>query len=95
MTTKLLCIVYFFIFAALIKLRYTKPEVLRPFRIPSGIAEVRLVGDLGLFCVCFAFIVELMPLAFFPNAPIHIGEVLMGTLLLAVPPMIFLKFKKP
>jgi amino acid transporter len=95
MTTELLCIVYFFVFAALIKLRYTKPDVPRPFRIPGGIAGVWLVGGLGLFGVCFAFIVGLMPPAFFPNAPVYIGAVLLGTFLLAVPPMIFLKFKKP
>jgi len=95
MTTELLCIVYFFVFAALIKLRYTKPDVPRPFRIPGGMAGIWLVGGLGLFGVCFAFIVGLMPPAFFPNAPVYIGAVLLGTFLLAVPPMIFLKFKKP
>ena len=95
MTTELLCIVYFFVFAALIKLRYTKPDVPRPFRIPGGMAGIWLVGGLGLFGVCFAFIVGLMPPAFFPNAPVYIGAVLLGTFLLAVPPLIFLKFKKP
>jgi amino acid transporter len=95
MTTELLCIVYFFVFAALVRLRYTKPDVPRPFRIPGGMAGVWLVGGLGLFGVAFAFIVGLMPPSFFPNAPVYIGSVLLGTFLLAVPPMVFLKFRKP
>ena len=95
MTTELLCIVYFFVFAALIKLRYSKPDVPRPFRIPGGMAGVWIVGGLGLFGVVFAFLVGLMPPSFFTNAPVYIGSVLLGTFLLAVPPMIFLKFRKP
>ncbi|HPD75201.1 MAG TPA: amino acid permease [Methanoregulaceae archaeon] len=95
MTTELLCIVYFFVFAALIKLRYSRPEVPRPFTIPGGMAGVWIVGGLGLFGVVFAFFVGLMPPSFFTNAPVYIGSVLLGTFLLAVPPMIFLKFKKP
>ncbi len=95
MTTELLCIVYFFVFAALIKLRYTKPDVPRPFMIPGGMIGVWIVGGLGLFGVAFAFLVGLMPPSFFANAPVYIGSVLLGTFLLAVPPMIFLKFKKP
>ncbi len=95
MTTELLCIVYFFVFAALIKLRYSRPEVSRPFTIPGGMAGVWIVGGLGLFGVVFAFFVGLMPPSFFNNAPAYIGSVLLGTFLLAVPPMIFLKFKNP
>jgi len=95
MTTELLCIVYFFVFAALIKLRYTQPDTPRPFKIPGGMAGVWLVGGLGLFGVIFAFVVGLMPPAFFSSIPVYVGAVLLGTFLLAVPPMIFLKFRKP
>ncbi len=95
MTTELLCIVYVLVFAALIKLRYSKPDTPRPFRIPGGMAGIWLVGGLGGFGVIFSFIVGLMPPSFFPNALVYIGAVLLGTFLLAVPPLIFLKFRKP
>jgi amino acid transporter len=95
MTTELLCIVYVLIFASLIKLRYSKPDTLRPFRIPGGMAGIWLVGGMGAFGVIFAFLVGLMPPSFFPSAPVYIGAVLLGTFLLAVPPLIFLKLKKP
>jgi len=94
MTTELLCIVYVLVFAALIKLRYSKPDQPRPFTIPGGKAGIWLVGGLGGIGVIFAFIVGLMPPAFFTNAPVYIGSVLLGTFLLAVPPLVFLKFRK-
>jgi amino acid transporter len=94
MTTELLCIVYFLVFAALIRLRYTKPDVPRPFKIPGGMIGVWITGGLGLFGVIFAFIVGLMPPAFFSNGALYIGAVLLGTFLLAVPPLVFLKFRK-
>ena len=86
---------YVLIFAALIKLRYSKPDQPRPFKIPGGIAGVWIVGCLGGIGVVFAFIVGLMPPSFFPNIPIYVGAVLLGTFLLAVPPLVFIKFKKP
>jgi amino acid transporter len=95
MTTELLCIVYFLVFAALIKLRYSRPDTPRPFRIPGGNAGVWLVGGLGAAGVIFAFFVGLMPPSFFPSVPIYVSAVLLGTFLLAVPPLVFLKLKKP
>lgn len=94
-TAELLCIVYVFIFAALIKLRYSQPDTHRPFRIPGGMAGVWIVGGMGGFGVIFAFIVGLLPTSFFPSLPIYVAAVLAGTFLLAVPPLIFLKFRKP
>jgi len=95
MTVELLCIVYVLVFAALIKLRYSQPDTVRPFRIPGGMAGIWVVGGVGLFGVIFAFVVGLMPPSFFPQALQYIGAVLLGTFLLAVPPLIFLKMKKP
>jgi amino acid transporter len=94
MTVELLCIMYVLIFAALIKLRYSKPDQPRPFKIPGGKAGIWIVGGLGGIGVIFAFIVGLIPPAIFPNAPLYVGSVLLGTFLLAVPPLVFMKFKK-
>jgi amino acid transporter len=95
MTVELLCIMYVLIFAALIKLRYSKPDQPRPFKIPGGIAGIWIVGGLGGIGVIFAFIVGLIPPAIFPNTPLYVGSVLIGTFLLAVPPLVFMRFKKP
>ncbi|HTY15656.1 MAG TPA: APC family permease [Methanoregulaceae archaeon] len=97
MTVELLCIVYLLVFASLIKLRYTKPDAPRPFKIPGGMAGTWIIGGMGAFGVIFAFVVGLMPTGVFSAAQtlFYIAGVLLGTFLLAVPPLIFLKLKKP
>lgn len=95
MTVELLCIVYVLVFASVIKLRYSQPNAPRPFKIPGGMAGIWLVGGLGMFGTIFAFIVGLMPPSYFTTSWfVYVGSVLLGTFLLAVPPLVFLKFKK-
>jgi amino acid transporter len=94
-TTELLAIVYLLVFAALIGLRYSQPDTPRPFKIPGGMFGIWIVGGLGAFGVIFTFIVGLMPPSFYSNGPIYVAAVLIGTFLLAVPPLVFLKFRKP
>jgi len=49
-----------------------------------------------LFGTSLAFVVGLMPPSFFAsNGLAYVASVLLGTFLLAVPPLVFLKFKKP
>jgi glutamate:GABA antiporter len=96
MTVELLCIVYILVFASVIKLRYSQPDRPRPFTIPGGMAGVWLVGGLGLFGTALAFVVGLMPPSFFASDGIaYVLSVLLGTFILAVPPLVFLKLKKP
>ncbi len=96
MTVELLCIVYILVFASVIKLRYSQPDTPRPFKIPGGMAGIWIVGGLGLFGTAFAFVVGLMPPSYFSTSGwVYVGSVLLGTFLLAVPPLVFLKFKKP
>ncbi len=95
MTVELLCIVYILVFAAVIKLRYSQPDKPRPFTIPGGKAGVWIVGGLGLFGTTLAFVVGLMPPSFFAsNGLAYVFSVLLGTFLLAVPPLVFLKLKR-
>jgi amino acid transporter len=95
MTVELLCIVYILVFASVIKLRYSQPDKPRPFTIPGGKAGVWIVGGLGLFGTTLAFVVGLMPPSFFAsNGLAYVFSVLLGTFLLAVPPLVFLKCKK-
>lgn len=97
MTVELLCIVYLLVFASLIKLRYTRPDAPRPFKIPGGVPGIWLIGGMGAFGVIFAFIVGLMPTGDFSSSEafFYVVGVLLGTFLLAVPPLVFLKLKKP
>jgi len=95
MTVELLCIVYVLVFASLIKLRYTQPDTPRPFRIPGGMVGVWLVGGIGAGGVIFSFLVGLMPPSYYDNGLGYVAAVLFGTFVLAAPPLVFLKMKKP
>ncbi len=96
LTVLLLCIVYMFVFAAVIKLRHSQPDVPRAFKIPGGIVGVWIVGGVGFVATALSFVVSL-----FPTGQIHLswivymGIMLAGTALLALPPLVFLKMKKP
>jgi len=96
LTVELLCIVYLLVFASLIRLRYSRPDAPRPFRVPGGTAGVWIIGGMGAAGVIFSFIVGLMPTGDFSanQAVAYVGGVLIGTFLLAVPPLIFLRLKK-
>jgi glutamate:GABA antiporter len=57
--TALLAFYYLPIFAAVIRLRYTQPGAIRPFRIPGGIAGVWIAGGTGFAATVFAVVVAL------------------------------------
>ena len=96
MTVELLCIVYLYVFAAVIKLRYSQPDTPRAFKIPGGKPGVWLVGGIGAFGVIFTFLIGILPPALDIKHPWgYVIAVLIGTFVLAVPPLIFLKMKKP
>ena len=96
MTVTLLCIAYLFIFAALIKLRYSQPDVKRAFKIPGGLIGVWIVGGLGFLATALTFIISLLPIGGIPmSGPLYFAVMVIGTAVLALPPLVFLKLKKP
>jgi amino acid transporter len=96
MTVTLLCIAYLFIFASLIKLRYSQPDVPRSFKIPGGKVGVWIVGGVGFLVTALTFVISLLPIGSI-KLPGWVYFVIMvaGTAILALPPLIFLKMKKP
>jgi amino acid transporter len=96
MTVTLLCIAYLLIFAALIKLRYSQPDVKRAFKIPGGLIGVWIVGGLGFLATALTFIISMLPIGGIPmSGPLYVVIMIVGTAVLALPPLVFLKFKKP
>lgn len=97
MTVLLLCIVYLMVFASLIKLRYSSPNTVRAFKIPGGMTGVWLVGGTGFVACLFTFVISLLP----PGNYEHISTsnyalmMIIGTAILALPPLVFLRLKKP
>ncbi|OPY51549.1 MAG: arginine:agmatin antiporter [Methanosaeta sp. PtaU1.Bin060] len=97
MTVLLLCIVYMLMFAALIKLRYSQPGTPRAFKIPGGIAGIWVTGGTGFIACMFTFLVSLIPPANYEHMSVlaYAMIMLIGTAILALPPLVFLRLKKP
>jgi amino acid transporter len=97
LTSTVLCVAYFLIFASVIKLRYTQPDTHREFKLPGGKIGVWIIAGAGMCAVSFAFFCALLPggdATFRQDVTYAIGMVI-GTVILVLPPLIFLKMRKP
>jgi len=71
LTSQLTMLMYGLLFIALIRLRYSKPDVIRAYKIPGGKFGVWMVGLVGIAISLFAFIV-----GFIPPAQLDVGKTL-------------------
>ncbi len=90
-------IMYLLMFISAIRLRYSRPDVPRAYKIPGKNFGIWLVAGLGFISSLFAFII-----GFFPPAQLKTGNpltyiliLLAGIIILMVPPFLFIAFKKP
>lgn len=90
-------IMYFLLFISAIKLRYSKPDVPRAFKLPWGNFGMWLVAGAGLIAVIFAFFI-----GFFPPEQISVGSpvfyvsfLIGGIIVFVGVPIIINKLKKP
>lgn len=97
LTSQITCLMYVLIFAAAIALRYSRPNAPRPFRVPGGKFGIWIVSGLGLIAVAFALFI-----GFVPPDDLQTGSptffvlfLLIGLLVLAAPPFILARVKKP
>jgi amino acid transporter len=98
LTSTVLCIAYILIFAAAIKLRYSQPDTPRPFKIPGGKLGMWIIAGMGIGGTAFAFFCALLPTGTSASAGgdiVFVFAMLIGTAILVVPPLIFMKLKKP
>jgi amino acid transporter len=97
MTIALYLIAYMLMYAAAIKLRYTKPALARPFKVPGGLAGMWLTAGVGFVGVFFSFLV-----AFFPPDQLPVGSpvlyvtlVIIGTVVFCGIPLILHAMRRP
>ncbi len=97
MVAQLYLVMYVLMFAAAIKLRYKRPDVARPYKIPGGKLGIWVVAGLGLTGSASTFFI-----GFFPPAQIATGNtafyvtfLFLSIALTCLAPTIILWFKKP
>lgn len=100
-TSLINAVMYMFMFAAFIKLRKTKPDVKRPYKLPSGKVGMWLVGGVALVTLFFAFAVGLLPetngVSYdLTQTVVYVVGMLIAVLaIILLPPFILRKLKKP
>ncbi|MBU0456305.1 MAG: amino acid permease [Pseudomonadota bacterium] len=96
MTITLYLVMYFLLFAAGIRLRYSKPNVPRAYKIPGGNFGMWLVGGIGMLAVLFAFCVAFIPPAELKigTPALYVGLVIAGLVFFVGAPIVIHAFKK-
>ncbi len=97
MTATLYLVMYMLMFAAAIRLRYSQPELARPFRIPGKNAGMWLIAGIGFLGVAFAFIVGFFPPSNLPvgNPALYVSLVAAGLVVFTGMPLVIQAAKKP
>lgn len=97
LVAQLYLIMYILVFAAAIRLRYSKAKVKRPYRVPGGNIGMWVVGILGILGCAFALIIGYFPPEQIEvgNSAFYTGFLIAGSLIGCVSPFIILLFKKP
>jgi putative glutamate/gamma-aminobutyrate antiporter len=97
LTAQLYLIMYLLMFVSAIKLRYSAPNVERPYKIPGGNFGMWIVAGIGLLASVFG-----IALGFFPPSQLDTGSVLFyhaflvcGIFILAGAPLLIHHFRKP
>ncbi len=97
MTATLYLAMYMFMFVAAIRLRYTKPYMARPYKVPGGMFGIWVIAGIGFLGVAFAFIVGFFPPASLAvgNPAFYVGLVASGLIIFIGMPLLIQFMKKP
>jgi amino acid transporter len=96
-SVQLYLLMYILMFLAAIKLRYSHPDVFRPYRIPYHKPGIWFVGSLGAFSSLFAFF-----MGFIPPGQLQVGSIvfyesflIIGIIIMSLIPYFIYKFRDP
>jgi len=97
MTAQLYLLMYLFMFAAAIILRYRKPAIHRSYRVPGGNFGMNVIAGLGFVGCLFAFCVGFVPPGNMDVSGFYIyeGILIVGLVLLCIPPFLLHRYRKP
>jgi amino acid transporter len=93
-TAQIVIIMYGLMFAAVIRLRYSQPETVRPFRIPGGMFGVWLVGGIGLIGCVVSFLLGFIPPSQLKtgNPALYVALLAAAVIVLTAPPVLIQLF---
>jgi amino acid transporter len=97
MTVTLYLAMYILMFAAAIKLRLTRPDLPRSYKVPGGSIGMCLVAGIGLLGVSFALLVGFFPPSNLPigSPGLYVGLVAAGMVVFIGLPLLINALKKP
>jgi putative glutamate/gamma-aminobutyrate antiporter len=97
MATIIYLLMYVIMYVAAIKLRYSQPQKVRPFKIPGGNAGMWIVGVIGLAGALLALALSFIPPPQIKTGSpvVYIGSLLIGCAVFVVIPFIIYALHKP
>jgi amino acid transporter len=97
MTVQLYLVMYLLMFIAAIRLRYSKPDVHRAFKIPGGKLGMWIIAGLGFVASLGAFVVGFAPPAQLSTGSpvVYVGLLVVVLLAMASPALLSYQFRKP
>ena len=97
-TTELIIVMYLFVFAAALKLRYSQPDAPRPYRVPGGTAGIWAVCGVAIAALLFSLVVGFLPPGVVGgiSPPAYVAILVAATVGLGLgAPLVFWVLRKP
>jgi amino acid transporter len=95
LTTTVYIVMYFLMYAAAIKLRYSRPGVKRAFKVPGGKAGMWIIAGFGFIMMAFLFLLAMLPPSQIKEGSSFVIFMVVGTVIVAAVPLIIYAFRKP
>jgi amino acid transporter len=97
MTITLYLVMYILMYAAAIRLRYTRPDLPRSYHVPGGLPGLWLIAGTGLAAVAFALVVGFFPPDNLPvgNPVLYVALVAGGMIVFIGAPLIIHRMRRP
>ena len=97
-TTELIIVMYLFVFAAALKLRYSQPDAPRPYRVPGGKAGIWLTCGVAIAALVFSLVVGFLPPSVVGgmSPAVYVAVLIVATAGLSLgAPLVFWLLRKP
>jgi amino acid transporter len=90
-------VMYLLMFAAAIRLRYTKPAHERPYRVPGGKIGMWIIAGMGIASSLLTLVIGFFPPAQIPtgNATFYVTFLAVSLGVICLAPSLILRFKTP